>query len=165
MIKPESERQSETQKLVAQFLNLDEYQNATSIGITISNFPELDTHQLIKQILKDQKKVCCPITLPHHQMDFIEISSDTNFKKSNFGIWEPEWKKEKVNNQPDILIVPGIRYAIDTHQRVGFGGGFYDRFLKKFNGHTVTLALPEQVVLSADWQIEPTDMPIDRILH
>ena len=44
-IKPESERQSETQKLVAQFLNLDEYQNATSIGITISNFPELDTHQ------------------------------------------------------------------------------------------------------------------------
>ena len=98
-------------------------------------------------------------------MDFIEISSDTNFKKSNFGIWEPEWKKEKVNNQPDILIVPGIRYAIDTHQRVGFGGGFYDRFLKKFNGHTVTLALPEQVALSADWQIEPTDMPIDQILH
>ena len=164
-VKPENERQSETQKLIAQFLKLDEYQNATSIGITISNFPELDTHQLIKQILKDQKKVCCPITLPHHQMDFIEISPNTSFKKSNFGIWEPEWKKEKVNNQPDILIVPGIRYAIDTHQRVGFGGGFYDRFLKKFNGHTVTLALPEQVALSADWQIEPTDMPIDQILH
>ena len=158
-------RSSETQKLIAQFLKLDEYQNATSIGITISNFPELDTHQLIKQILKDQKKVCCPITLPHHQMDFIEISPNTSFKKSNFGIWEPEWKKEKVNNQPDILIVPGIKYALDTHQRVGFGGGFYDRFLKKFNGYTVTLALPEQVVLSADWQIEPTDMPIDRILH
>ena len=146
-------------------MKLDEYQNATSIGITISNFPELDTHQLIKQILKDQKKVCCPITLPHHQMDFIEISPNTSFKKSNFGIWEPEWKKEKVNNQPDILIVPGIKYALDTHQRVGFGGGFYDRFLKKFNGYTVTLALPEQVVLSANWQIESTDMPIDRILH
>ena len=148
-----------------QFLNLDEYQNATSIGITISNFPELDTHQLIKQILKDQKKVCCPITFPHHQMDFIEISPNTSFKKSNFGIWEPEWKKEKVNNQPDILIIPGIKYALDTHQRIGFGGGFYDRFLKKFSGHTVTLALPEQVALSADWQIEPTDMPIDRILY
>lgn len=164
-VKPKSERESETQKLVMQFLKLDEYQNATSIGITISNFPELDTHQLIKRILEDQKKVCCPITLPHHQMDFIEISPDTNFKKSDFGIWEPEWKKEKVNNQPDILIVPGIKYALDTHQRVGFGGGFYDRFLKKFNGHTITLALHEQVTLRADWQIEPTDMSIDQILH
>lgn len=164
-VKPEAERQSETQKLIEKFLKFDEYQNAASVGITISNFPELDTHQLIKRILKDQKKVCCPITLAHHQMDFIEISSDTSFKKSNFGIWEPEWKEARVNNQPDILIVPGIKYALDTHQRVGFGGGFYDRFLKKFNGYTVTLALSEQVISSADWQIESTDMPIDQILH
>ena len=86
-VKPESERESETQKLIAQFLKLDEYQKATSIGITISNFPELDTHQLIERILKDQKKVCCPITRPHNQLDFSEIRSYTNFKKREFGMW------------------------------------------------------------------------------
>lgn len=159
------ERQTETRKVVKDFLNLDEYQNAVSVGITISNFPELDTHQLIKLILADHKKVYCPVTLPHRQMDFIEIRPDTTFKKSDFGIWEPEWKETRVNNQPDVLVVPGIMYALDTHQRVGFGGGFYDRFLKKFSGHTVTLALPEQITLSANWQIESTDIPIDQILH
>lgn len=163
--KSTNNREIETQKLIDKFLKLDIYQKAKTVGITISNFPEVDTHQLIKKILDDQKQICCPITLAHRQMDFIEINSNTKFKKSSFGIWEPEWKQSLVNNQPDILVVPGIKFTINSHQRIGFGGGFYDRFLEKFNGHTVALALPEQITKDVDWQVEPTDIPLEQILY
>lgn len=163
---PIKERKLETQRIINKFLNLNEYHSAETIGVTISNSPEFDTHQLITNMLADGKHVFCPRTYSHRQMKFIEVTSNTNFDRSSFGIWEPiENTQSIVNNQPDILIVPGLCYAIENHQRVGFGGGFYDRFIKKYNGYTVSLALSVQMVDHVEWNVEPTDMPIDQIIY
>lgn len=158
-------RATETDRVIHQFLSLPVYQNAYTIGVTISNFPEFDTHQLIKLMIRDQKQILCPVTLPHRQMNFIEIHSDTKLRKTKFGIWEPANDQKRINNQPDLLVVPGIMFALKSHQRVGFGGGFYDRFLTKFKGNTVSLALSEQVIDYENWNVEPTDMTVGQIIH
>lgn len=164
-IKDDQSRIDETEKIIHQFLQLPIYQNAHTVGVTISNFPEIDTHHLIKLMIQDQKQVLCPVTLPHRQMNFIEIHPDTQFKKTKFGIWEPLIDQTRINNHPDLLIVPGIRFALKSHQRIGFGGGFYDRFLAKFNGKTVSIALPEQLIDYENWDVEPTDITIDQIIY
>lgn len=163
--KEEESRIAETDKVIHRFLSLPFYQDAHTIGVTISNFPEFDTHQLIKLMIQDQKRVLCPVTLPRRQMNFIEIHSDTKFKKTKFGIWEPINDQKRINNQPDLLIVPGLKFALKSHQRIGFGGGFYDRFLSQFKGKTVSITLPEQLTDCENWMVEPTDITIDQIIH
>ncbi len=51
---------------------------------------------------------------------------------SKFGVLEPRYDAKKIQTDIDLLIVPGIAYALDSKLRLGFGGGYYDRYLKKF---------------------------------
>ncbi|MBC8931851.1 5-formyltetrahydrofolate cyclo-ligase, partial [Escherichia coli] len=75
------------------------------------------------------------------KMEFKKMDSIHPLIKSKFGILEPNELAETVDKKViDLLIVPGVAFNKD-HYRIGFGGGFYDRFLTDFQGHTVSLYL------------------------
>lgn len=160
--KDKNERNRETKQLFQRFFTSFEYQNATSIGITISHFPELCTHEAITKLLAEGKQVYCPVTYNNGQMEFILLDTETSFIKTKFGIWEPKWAKDKIG-QPELLLVPGLAYAKDTHQRLGFGGGYYDRYLANYGGVSVSLAFPEQVFPTVEWKVNQTDQTINQL--
>lgn len=159
-----TERQLQTQDLISQMLKLPEIIKAQTIGITISKFPEVDTHELINKFWNLKKKIYCPVVLSHRKMDLVEINAQTEFKKNDYGIVEPKWNHKLVNNQPDVLVVPGIGFSLKNNQRIGFGGGYYDRFLKLYRGYSIAMMLSVQDISDYFWKIEEEDMKVNKII-
>lgn len=119
-----------------------------SIGITISRFTEVDTKPLIEWLWKHSIQVAVPLSNPTtKQMTFYQIRSWDDVTEGYKGLLEPIPDSKSILSKKDIhlMIVPGVVYDLSGY-RIGFGGGFYDRFLKDFVGTTVSLAFEEQIV-------------------
>ena len=82
-------------------------------------------------------------------------------KKGNYGILEPDNDKLVNKKDIDLLIVPIVSYDKD-HNRLGYGGGYYDRYLKDYEGKVIGLAFTFQQVEKLP--VERFDLPIKTII-
>ncbi|MBS4194686.1 5-formyltetrahydrofolate cyclo-ligase [Lederbergia citri] len=142
----------------------DEWKNAETIGITVSHFPEVDTWQIIRRGWEAGKKIVVPKCYPsENKMEFRQITAFDQLETVFFGLFEPkEAKTMKVeNDEIHLLIVPGLVFNREGF-RVGFGGGYYDRFLTGFNGATISLCFSMQI--SEKLPIENHDIPVGKII-
>ncbi|WP_416232334.1 5-formyltetrahydrofolate cyclo-ligase [Clostridium kluyveri] len=109
-----------------------EYNKAKSVFIFVSYKSEVDTHNIIKAALKDRKLVCVPkVMYKNGYMEAVRIYDFNELKEGAYKILEPQNTNLKVKETSiDICYIPGL--AFDKNGgRVGYGGGYYDRFLKK----------------------------------
>ena len=109
----------------------DLYKRCESILCFVSFGSEIDTREVIKKSIAKGKKVAVPfIKNKKGDMVFIEISSLKELEKNEIGILEPKYEESKifVPNKRSIIIVPGLIYDTDFY-RIGYGGGYYDRYL------------------------------------
>jgi len=163
-----SAEQSQTKKegtqLLHNLMETTEWQKAASIATTVSSPIEVATSPIIQAALDAGKKVYLPKTMPQRQMAFLPFTSSEDLVVSNYGIPEPAYDETLVNQNPDLVIVPGVAFAIDTNYRVGFGGGYYDRFLAQYTGKTVALVPTAMKFDKADWPIEEFDIRIDKLI-
>lgn len=150
--------------LLPQLIASPAWINAKTIGITYSMPVELPTLPIIMAAWAAGKRVVLPKLMPHHQLAFFEYDVQTPLIKDNYGLSEPVGTAAVAREAIDLLIVPGLRFALDSQLRLGFGGGYYDRFLAEFAGTTLSLALPAMAVPTADWPSEKFDKPVDIIL-
>lgn len=134
------------------------------IGITISNDIEWDTTCIIKEAWDKGKIVCAPKTYPdEHKLVFYTINSFEQLKTQYYGLQEPDptqtiaFEKKLI----DLLIVPGLLFDKNGF-RLGFGGGYYDRFLVDFPN--VTISLLSKIQLIDQIPTEPFDIPIDYLI-
>ena len=154
--KPELKKEQED-ILYQQLFQSHLWQRAQTIGITLSTSLELDTSPIIKKAWKQKKQVAVPKVLSKKEMTFIKINVGTKYEESSFGIREP-LTNDIINKEGlDMLIVPGVAFRLDGY-RVGFGGGFYDRYLVDYPGETCSLVLPEQ--LGFQWETMDYDVPV-----
>lgn len=129
------------------------YQKATNIFIFVSYKSEVNTHDIIKHALSQGKRVCVPKVISKEEgMKAIYITSfDELSPKAPFGILEPEIHHNNIANEKDIdlVFVPGLAFD-NNGGRMGYGGGFYDRFLPliKRNCRKIGLCYSFQVVES-----------------
>ncbi len=145
-------------------IETDVWKNSSTIGLTVSRSPEVDTWQLIREGWKQGKKIVVPKCIPStKEMSFRNISDFTELEDSFFGLFEPiESRTDEVpKNEIDLLVVPGLIYNRKGY-RIGFGGGYYDRFLEGFSGQTVSLAFSRQ--LTEELPIEEHDIPVDKVI-
>jgi len=163
-----SAEQSQTKKegtqLLRNLMETTEWQQADSIATTVSSPIEVPTSPIIQAALDAGKKVYLPKTMPHRQMAFLPFTSSEDLVVSSYGIPEPAYDETLVNQSPDLVIVPGVAFAADTNYRVGFGGGYYDRFLAKYTGKTVALVPTAMKFDKADWSIEEYDIKIGKLI-
>ncbi len=118
------------------FISSEEYKASNNILTYVSHDNEVDTSNLIKTALNDNKNVAAP-KVYGDIMHFHRISSLEDLKEGAFGILEPGGN-EIFEPQNGIIIVPGIAFDGECH-RVGYGGGYYDRFLEA-NGGLLSVA-------------------------
>lgn len=150
--------------LIAKLVVTPAWQKARTVAVTVSGPNEVPTAQIISLARSAGKQVLLPKTMPHRQLAFLPDPGPRKRIVSEFGIPEPPYQASLVNNQPDLVVVPGVAFDISQGWRLGFGGGYYDRFLKQYQGHTVTLAAPPMVYNSPEWGPDPYDVPLQEII-
>lgn len=160
--KPLYEEQS---YLIAQRLyQQPEWIDATTVGITISNPPEVDTYQIIKKAWELGKRVVVPKCDPKtKQLHFRQLDRFSQLETVFFGLYEPitALTSELKTNEIDLLIVPGLAFTKEGY-RLGFGGGYYDRLLMDYQGMVLSLAFDIQIV--PNLPIEGHDLPVAKII-
>lgn len=127
-------KKSADRQIFEKLISFPEFKNSELILTYISVNDETDTVSLIKYCFDNGKRVAVPRCLDKNgNMDFFEIKSFDDVKSSYFGLLEPSEKCPKVDSFDNSLcIVPAFSYDKKGY-RIGYGGGFYDRFLSKYN--------------------------------
>ena len=156
----QEQKQAMDQALTERFLNHPFYQEAKIIATYLSFPHEFQTQELIEQALKDGKKVLIPKTYPKGRMDFV-VYDPQQLAKTSFGLLEPQGDLEVVEpSQIDLIHVPGLAFTTEGY-RIGYGGGYYDRYLEHFAGHTMSTIYPCQV---QEFNFENHDIPVQEVL-
>lgn len=109
--------------------------NADIILTYISTEIEVDTIKFIEAMLKSEKTVAVP-KCEGKNMRFIRLESFDSLVKGAFGIPEPTGDDEITDFKKAVCITPALSFDNDGY-RLGYGGGFYDRFFEHFNGISV----------------------------
>ena len=124
------------------------FRRANTIFCYVAMPYELDTKPLIALAKAAGKRVVYPVCMPEYQMLCLEPRDDTAWRPGKFGILEPDPERSFVVEQQkiDLIIVPGL--AFDRRgNRLGQGGGYYDRFLAKTkNACFIGFCYEEQVL-------------------
>ncbi|BDR66624.1 5-formyltetrahydrofolate cyclo-ligase [Clostridium tetani] len=143
------------------------YKEANCIFIFVSYKSEVHTHEIIKRALKDNKRVCVPkIISLKDGMEAIEIKSFSELKPGEKGILEPVDFSRKVDSMEiDIVFTPGLAFD-NKGGRLGYGGGFYDKFFKRLKKDTpkVGLAYSFQIVDFVpmyEWDVRINDIIVN----
>ena len=161
---PSEDRIRMEKELMKAVCSSEEWKAANTIGITWSNFPEIDTHKIIEKGLEEGKRMVVPYSGKNRVMTFHEYLPDTSMSRSGFGIMEPIDRSNPVPTEEiDLLLVPGLAFS-ETGYRIGFGGGYYDRYLAAYKGKTLSLLFPFQLFEDPDWEIEAFDIPVQKLL-
>ena len=148
------------QALTERLLHHPFYQEAKVIATYLSFPHEFQTQELIEQAQKDGKKVLIPKTYPKGRMEFV-VYRPQQLVKTSFGLLEPQGDLEVVDaSQIDLIHVPGLAFTTEGY-RIGYGGGYYDRYLKHITGHTLSTIYPCQI---QDFSPENHDIPVQEVL-
>lgn len=121
---------------------------------------EVQTKELLKQCLKQKKQVALP-RVCGDEMNFYEVKGMEDVREGHFGILEPVGQ-DKVEKQHGFMLVPGVAFS-KNGMRLGYGKGFYDRYLKRFPEiYTCAAAYAFQVL--EELPAEEHDRPLMEII-
>ena len=123
---------------------------------------EYNSTKILKKFEKKNFLISLPRIKKNSQMDFLNWSTDDPLEINNYGIPEPTSNKIQL---PDILLVPIVAYDKDCN-RIGYGGGFYDRYIKKINKikKIITIGLAYSFQEVKKISINKHDMKLDFII-
>lgn len=134
--------------------------NIKSVGIVLPMKIEYDTWKLIDELLAMKVDVFSPqCHYDDKSMTFHHLTSRDEVTLDEKNIPIPNINAP-VNNDVDLLIVPGLIFSPNGY-RIGYGGGFYDRFLMSFKGETASLIFSEQI---GETIVEEYDLPVDTLI-
>ncbi len=157
----EAEICARSEKLARLFAGCPAYLQAKTLYGYLPYNQEVRTVPMLEQALRDGKKVAVPKVFGD-EMRFIYIEDFTQVEKGYAGIPEPVADGPVAEDQTALVLMPGLAFT-KNGDRMGYGGGFYDRFLAEEPGHpTVALCYDFQMV--EQLPVEGYDIPVDTVL-
>lgn len=141
------------------------WKSAKTVALTVSTAEEIDTRPLFVLAWSAGKRVVVPKTFPKGRMEFFEVGPESRYVLTGFGVFEPRDTAEPVPcDGIDLVIVPGLAFTPEG-RRLGYGGGFYDRFLKRYGGMTLALADSSRLFLKPEWGEDEFDVMVQNVLR
>lgn len=160
----EDVKRNHDNKIFKKIIESNEYKSSKIIFIYVSFDKEVDTIKLIKKALEDKKNVLVPkIISLKDGMIAVEISSLQELSMSKYNILEPMLPAEIKHYEIDLCIIPGVAFDVNGG-RVGYGGGFYDRFLVKLKKDVSLIALGYKFQILDYVPMEEFDIKISSII-
>lgn len=149
------------------FLNTDIYKQANTIMAYIDFRNEVKTEQIIKTAIADGKRVVIPISVVETRQLILSelINYDIELEQGAYGILEPkpEYIRETDPKIIDVVLIPGVAFD-ERGFRVGYGAGYYDRFLERVRPDAKKVALAFEMQMVEHAFEDDHDVPVDTII-
>ncbi len=129
------------------------------IFISISKYNELDTSFIINKLKSEQKNIIVP-KISNNELVHVAINDETEFCLNDYGIKEPNDGNHFIIENLDIIFIPLLAFDVEGH-RVGYGKGYYDRFLKLTNNSTLKIGLSFFDPINKIRDIDDNDVKLD----
>jgi 5-formyltetrahydrofolate cyclo-ligase len=153
--------EQKSRMLTEKFLRSDAYRVTKTIYGYLPYNQEVRTVPLLEQALKDGKRVAVPKCYGD-EMRFIYMTDLSAVEKGYAGIPEPIADEPVADDKTALVLMPGMAFDPQGH-RIGYGGGFYDKFLAKEPYHP-TLALCYDFQVLPHLETEEFDIPVDAVI-
>lgn len=157
----EAEIEDRSARLAQLFFASRAYQNAKTIYGYLPYNQEVRTVPMLERALKDGKKVAVP-KVYGDEMKFLYLDDLTAVAKGYAGIPEPIADEPVAHDETALVLMPGLAFDPQGH-RIGYGGGFYDKFLAAEPNHPA-LALCYEFQMLPKLDVEDHDIPVDTVL-
>ena len=141
-----NEKQLLDKQIAENVRRLKEYRPAKTLLIYMSTPIEIDTIEIIKTAWKEGKKVAVPRCIPGtRDMEFHYIESFDDVKPGSFSVLEPDENSPIVTDFSGcLMIVPGMHFDMKGY-RIGYGKGYYDRYMVRFTGISAGLCYSSEL--------------------
>jgi len=154
-------------KIIGTLMELPEFKNCKNIMLYISFNKEVDTYPLASFCLNNGKTVIAPYCIQSERkiIPFKINNLTSNLTKSSFGVMEPKHDSLQTVNIKDIdlIIVPGVVFD-ENCNRIGFGAGYYDRFLSRLSKNTSTIGIAYDYQIIDKVPTDQYDVPLNFII-
>ncbi len=148
--------------IIEKFLIQDVFKSAKIIGLYKAISGEVSLEPLFSSCWNLGKQTCIPVFNASSQIyEMAEITESTDFRAGHYGIQEPISPSIIPLEQIDLIIVPGVAFDL-LGNRLGRGGGYYDRMLDKYNGIAAAVAYDFQIIPLVP--TDPHDKPVNYII-
>lgn len=164
-LSPEARRRR-SREIAKRLLASPEFGAARTIHFYLAAAAEVQTEEMIQEALRLKKRVVVPVVQPETNALMLSVLVDfhpSRLQPGPYGISEPrpQYQKRVDPKEVDLWVIPGVAFDF-VGNRLGFGGGYYDRLLSGTSGRKVGVAFEFQVVDRLP--IEPTDHPVDLVM-
>jgi 5-formyltetrahydrofolate cyclo-ligase len=157
----EGQIEEKSRRLGELFCRSELYRNAKTIYGYLPYNQEVRTVPMLEQAMKDGKRVAVP-KVYGDEMKFILMEDPSAVEKGYAGIPEPVADEPVACDERALVLMPGLAFDPQGH-RIGYGGGFYDKFLAKEPNHP-TLALCYDFQMLQELETEEFDIPVNQVL-
>lgn len=142
----DEKRMEYDEKIANRVISSITFRHCKNVLLYASKEKEIDTDKIFEQAVSAGKKVFYPKCFEDGIMKFYKVESKDDLKGGEFNISEPDGTSEEFVNscEPSLCIVPALIFDKEGY-RIGYGKGFYDRFLSKFKGVSIGLAYRELI--------------------
>lgn len=154
--------EQKSRRIAVQVSDLPELKKARMVYLYLSYGREIDTLWLAGRLLELGKRVAVPRVLGPGQMEFFEIHGLADCKPGAYGILEPSETMQKVAPEPEektVMLLPGLAFDY-AGGRMGYGGGYYDRYLERYP-EIYKIALAYEFSILEKLPTEEHDIPVD----
>jgi len=129
------------------------------IFISISKYNELDTSSIIYKLKSEQKIIIVP-KISNNELVHVAINDETEFSLNKYGIEEPSDGNHFIIENLDLIFIPLLAFDLEGH-RVGYGKGYYDKFLKLTNNSSLKIGLSFFDPINKIQDIDDNDVKLD----
>lgn len=151
------EYQAKSKAIVATLLRSSFFDKTKPLGLYASMRQEVDTWVLIEQLLKAGVKLALP-RVEGDDMEFYYIDDIKSLSPSRFGVMEPVARYKATDLC--LLVTPLVAFN-KNKERIGYGKGYYDRYIEKYHPQTIGIAFDLQ---KEAFEVEAHDQPLDYII-
>lgn len=151
-------------EIIGRLKEQQEYQSARTIHcyVSMNQRREVETQELIREMLRKSMPVVVPVTnFADGTLHHFRLRSFDDLQENKWGVLEPEQGQQVSPNELDLVIVPMVA-ADESCNRMGYGQGFYDRFLSQVSAPKIGLIYEQNVVEALP--TEEFDVPMDKII-
>lgn len=157
---PQEYRQQASKDICRQLLTLPQVRESQLFSIYLSTGSEVETDAIVQALLVQGKQVYAPRCGAKGQMECYRIDDLTSIRPGAYGIREPE-PLERLE-VPQVIIVPALAFDAKG-QRIGYGGGYYDRYLARFpQAYTIGLCFAR--CMHQEVAVDVWDRPVCLVL-